>query len=299
MIGNLAYNTEQPREAATAMFEHPILDIGLGLVFFYVILSLVVSAVQEWIASLLALRSKNLRSGIENMIGNEYAEKVYSHPLIKNLAKQNKLPSYIAPETLSMVLLEVVARESGDKPFLAHKADELRGLVGKIDEKHPLKDILAALIDEGDAAANALKERLSGWFDEGMTRVSGWYKRQAKVWIFLIAAAVTMSTNASTIHIAEELWRNDALRTQIAAQAQAAAHGEVAKLETGNMERLEAFPIGWKELPAGPLEFFKSLLGWLITAAAVSLGAPFWFDLLGKVANLRGSGGKAQTRKPS
>ncbi len=35
------------------MFEHPILDIGLGLVFFYVILSLVASAVQEWIASVL------------------------------------------------------------------------------------------------------------------------------------------------------------------------------------------------------------------------------------------------------
>ncbi len=47
------------------MFEHPILDIGLGLVFFYVILSLVTSAVQEWIASFLALRSKNLLSGVK------------------------------------------------------------------------------------------------------------------------------------------------------------------------------------------------------------------------------------------
>lgn len=282
------------------MFEHPILDIGLGLVFFYVILSLVASAVQEWIASLLALRSKNLLSGIKNMIGNEYAAKLYAHPLIKNLAKQNKLPSYIAPETLSAVLLEVVAKENGEKPFVAHKADELRGLVDKIDEKHPLKDILGALIDEGDTAASALKERLSGWFDEGMARVSGWYKRKAKIWIFGIAAVVTVSTNASTIHIAEELWRNDALRTQIAVQAQAAAQsGEVAKLEAGNMERLEAFPIGWKEAPTDLLEILKTLLGWLITAAAVSLGAPFWFDLLGKVANLRGAGAKAPTRQTS
>lgn len=282
------------------MFEHPILDIGLGLVFFYVILSLVASAVQEWIASLLALRSKNLLSGVTNMIGGEYAEKVYAHPLIKNLAKKNKLPSYIAPETLSTVLLEVIAKESGEKPFLAHEAEELRGLVGKIDEKHPLRDILGTLIDEGDAAAKELRESLSGWFDEGMTRVSGWYKRKAKAWIFVIAVVVTVSTNASTIHIAEELWRNDALRTQIAAQAQAAAQsGDVAKLEEGNVERLEAFPIGWKELPAGLLESLKMLLGWLITAAAVSLGAPFWFDLLGKVANLRGSGGKAQTGNAS
>ncbi len=65
------------------------------------------------------------------------------------------------------------------------------------------------------------------------------------------------------------------------------------------MERLKAFPIGWKEVPTDLLEILKTLLGWLITAAAVSLGAPFWFDLLGKVANLRGDGGKAQTRQTS
>ena len=30
--------------------------------------------------------------------------------------------------------------------------------------------------------------------------------------------------------------------------------------------------------------------GWLLTIAVVSLGAPFWFDLLGKVVHLRGAG---------
>ena len=100
------------------------------------------------------------------------------------------------------------------------------------------------------------------------------------------------------IHIAEEVWRNDALRTKIAAQAQAAGQqGNVAELQPGNVERLEAFPIGWNEAPDSLLEVLKLLLGWLITAAAVSPGALFWFDLLGKVANLRGSGGKAQTQK--
>ena len=33
----------------------------------------------------------------------------------------------------------------------------------------------------------------------------------------------------------------------------------------------------------------KSLLGWVITALALSLGAPFWFDLLNKLMKLRGS----------
>ena len=282
------------------MFDHPIIDVGLGLVFFYVVLSLVASAVQEWFASLFALRSKNLRSGVENLIGDVYAKKVYEHPLVKNLSKTNKLPSYIAPETLSGVLLEVVAKENSGKPFVIHTADEARTMVGGISRDHPLKDILVALIDDGEDATSSLKDKLAGWFDEGMSRVAGWYKRQAKVMIFVIAATVTLATNASSIHMAEEFWRNDALRTQIAAQAQVASQTDgVTGLEASNLESLEAFPIGWKGAPTGTLDWLKTLLGWIITIAAVSLGAPFWFDLLGKVANLRGSGGQAQPAKTS
>jgi hypothetical protein len=36
--------------------------------------------------------------------------------------------------------------------------------------------------------------------------------------------------------------------------------------------------------------FGLSLLGWLITAAALSLGAPFWFDALGRLSRLRTTG---------
>ena len=282
------------------MFDHPIIDVGLGLIFFYVVLSLVASAVQEWIASLLALRSKNLLSGVKNLIGDVYAMKVYEHPLVKNLSKKNKLPSYIAPETLSAVLLEVIARESNDKSYVTLTAKEARAMVGNINEEHPLKDILGALIDDGEKAANVLKDRLTSWFDEGMSRVAGWYKRQAKLIIFVIAATVTLATNASSIHMAEELWRNDALRTQIAAQAQVASQaGEVSGLNAGNVTSLETFPIGWNSFPTGTLDWLKTILGWLITTAAVSLGAPFWFDLLGKVANLRGSGGQSKAHKTS
>jgi hypothetical protein len=35
---------------------------------------------------------------------------------------------------------------------------------------------------------------------------------------------------------------------------------------------------------------WETLLGWLITALAITLGAPFWFDLLSKLIDLRGAG---------
>ena len=82
------------------MLDSPIIDVAIGLVFFYVTLSLVCSSIQEIIASLLGLRSRNLKKGIENLIGNEYAQAMYDHPLIKGMRKPKKLPSYIKPEHL-------------------------------------------------------------------------------------------------------------------------------------------------------------------------------------------------------
>jgi hypothetical protein len=45
-------------------------------------------------------------------------------------------------------------------------------------------------------------------------------------------------------------------------------------------------PIGWVKGGFGPTTIF----GWVITALAASLGAPFWFDLLNKFINVRASG---------
>jgi hypothetical protein len=48
----------------------------------------------------------------------------------------------------------------------------------------------------------------------------------------------------------------------------------------------------------GPAEsgwgFWVMLLGWLVTAFAVSFGAPFWFDALSKLGSPRNSGTKPQ-----
>ena len=103
------------------MFEHPVFDVTFGLIFIYLILSLVCSAAQELAASVMALRSKNLETGIQTLIGNELAQKVYGHSLIKGLSKDGKLPSYISAETFSTVLLEVVATERAEKSLCTWK----------------------------------------------------------------------------------------------------------------------------------------------------------------------------------
>ncbi len=65
-------------------------------------------------------------------------------------------------------------------------------------------------------------------------------------------------------------------------------------------ERLQALaalqdlglPIGWRGLPQGAGAWLFKILGLAVTAIAVSFGAPFWFDLLNKLVNLRQTGKK-------
>ena len=291
------------------MLDHPVIDIALGLFWLYLVLSLTASAMQEWIAGVLGLRARNLRAGIRSLIGDDYARQLYEHPLVRNLGKRNPLlrrlfsknkkdrytrPSYIAPETLSSVLLAVLAKDTGGTSLVAYSAGEVRAAVEKIRQDHPLKPVLEVLADDCEGAATQLRDRLAGWFDEGMTRISGWYKRRATLIIFAIAALVTLGTNASSIRIAEELWRNAALREAVAAQATAAALEDPSEIQANAARALETLPIGWHDGPGDLVAWGKTVIGWLITIAAVSLGAPFWFDLLGKVTNLRGAGGNVR-----
>jgi hypothetical protein len=67
-----------------------------------------------------------------------------------------------------------------------------------------------------------------------------------------------------------------------------------------------SLPIGWdsrkvadrqrydNRQPATPWEvawvLARTGLGWLITGVAVAMGAPFWFDLLGKIMRVKNTG---------
>lgn len=283
------------------MFDHPIIDVALGVMFLYLILALVCSAVQEWISTLAGLRSKNLKTGIQTLVGDALAQKVYDHPMIKNLAKPGQLPSYLDAKLFSTVVLEVLSEDSGDgKSYRERTKADLDDLIGKV-EQDEVKRVLQTLVTKGDTAVAELQADLAGWFDQGMERVSGWYGRNIRMWLFIVAAVVTVSTNANTLTFVETLWTNDALRTQLAETAVQESQGTGEYSRDTLVGKLDDLPLGWRtEISLkeyGGWWWVQSFIGWLITIAAISLGAPFWFDLLGKVARLRGSGDKPGEKK--
>ena len=242
------------------------------------------------------------RSGIQTLIGEDHAARLYEHPLVSTLAKEKKLPSYIGSGTFASVLVDQLAHDENGKPVVAGK-DPATALVDRVSDDAVLGPAIRALSHAGAETVADLRREIAAWFDEGMNRVSGWYRRQTQVIILVIGVVVTVSANASTVHVVRDLWQDDALRYALAQEAVAAASdAESADSVEVPDAILASFPLGWEgEDPFGRDErvqdwgaggWVTHVLGWLFTAAAVSLGAPFWFDLLNRVAKLRGTGGR-------
>ncbi len=69
---------------------------------------------------------------------------------------------------------------------------------------------------------------------------------------------------------------------------------EAELLVTEELETIRApLGLGWSYFDyenADWKEWAMKVLGWIVTALAISLGAPFWFDLLRKLVNIRSAG---------
>lgn len=291
------------------MLDHPIVDVALGLILLYTVLSLFASVAKEWISTFLGLRAKNLEKGIQTLIGADYAAKLYGHPLVSTLATDKKLPSYIGSRTFASALVDLLAHGEEDQstadPEDDRSTDDSGGdaarLIRNVSGDPVLGRALRALSSTGAETVAELRTEIAAWFDDGMNRVSGWYRRQTQWIIFAIGAAVTLFANASTVHVAGDLWQDDALRYSVAQEAVSMASTTPSpdSLEVSHA-LLASFPVGWgDEDPFRVREaapdwswgtWLAHVMGWILTAAAVSLGAPFWFDLLGRVAKLRGTG---------
>lgn len=165
-------------------------------------------------------------------------------------------------------------------------------------------------------ASDALQQaqiNVERYFNDAMDRVSGWYKRHTQKLLILFAVIPTLLFNIDAIAITNTLFRAPATRAVLIqiAEAQVASGEEQMNLQKTLDEIAGAgLNLGWNrcEIPesiSGPAECPEStarpitqplqwlsgkLLGFILTIFAVSLGAPFWFDLLNKAVNLRMAG---------
>jgi molecular chaperone GrpE (heat shock protein) len=158
-------------------------------------------------------------------------------------------------------------------------------------------------ITDASQSIHQFQVEIESWFDTSMERASGVYKRNAKGVALCIGFLIAVAANADTFYMIGRLSKDTVLRNAIAESAAQVADTpqELAVIkDTIDQELSEiTLPIGWspqklQELrearQTGILANLKRLMGWLISGVAISMGANFWFNLLGKVINVRNAG---------
>ncbi|MBN1205568.1 MAG: hypothetical protein JXB05_11670 [Myxococcaceae bacterium] len=328
-----------------------VLEAAIGLIFVYLLFSLICSALSEIVAWLLNLRARTLREGVETLLKDEslaallqqnprlkamfdkgaslgkQAQDVtgtlYAHPLIQGVMHGKKPPSYIPKHLFAEAFLDLLRRMAGKEgPQDGTQQDgmqKLRAAVESLPAESEIRQQLEAVLDETVTRFEDARARVEKWFDDSMERVSGWYKRRAQTVVLLIAALVVGISNADSVMIVQSLAHDSALRAGLVAAAEQTVRSGAPELREepdavkalAQLQQAQAqlstlrLPIGWNTDPEAKLgelpdprripqgwDWLGKLAGLLFTIFAVSMGAPFWFDILNKVVNARITGGQ-------
>ena len=272
------------------MLGSTVLEVAIGLGFCYGTVALIVTTLQEALASLFRLRANTLLAGIKSMLNDPcfdgLARAVYAHPLVNphtdGKARDERAlgakPSYIEPAHFAIALVDVLWKTPGD----------LRQLRSAI-ESIPDPQLRAAMLGMLGRARDLqhFQDMLAGWFDNAMARMSGAYKRSQLLVSLLLALLLAILFNIDSIHLFRTLWQQPALAAHI--------RDVPGALEPAVLDAMLALPIGWRTFPPvmNP-DFALQVAGWCITATTALFGAPFWFDLMQRVVRLRATGAKPE-----
>jgi len=349
------------------MFNSDVLEVGVGLVLFFLLASLIASAVREMVETALKTRAMELERGIRELLddprGQAMTKSFFEHAHIYSLfagtydpghlkprgqgfemprAARKRLPTYIPAGQFATALIDLVGRGSGSWPYPVNSAaitlETLRQRAAGLHSPRLQRAVLSA-IDHADDLTQ-VKKNLEDWFNGTMDRVSGWYKRRTQYWLLAIGAIAAILFNLDALTVADRLINDHALRDAAVAQAQGMT-GEGKVLAEADLTAVRTtlsgigYPIGWRYIPtenqAAPIDpktkkhephrilgydiwypqpapqscsqwgpkgcieerdmgigqVLGMVTGWLITAAAISFGAPFWFDVLNKIMVIR------------
>lgn len=213
------------------MFNSIVLDVGIGLIFVYLLLALICTSTVEAISARFKLRAKNLEKGILQLLGSspDLARKFFNDPLIKAIAPPTKkakngraadasigAPSYIPADLFARVFLKLASPSDSADAGLKSAATSSSSPRAILDS---LRGSAPRLLDAADADLKLVAD----WYNNSMDRISGWYKRNIQRITLVAGFIIVVIANADTIDIAKTLWTNPTLRTNITEAAKVRA----------------------------------------------------------------------------
>ncbi|WP_026976871.1 hypothetical protein [Flavobacterium tegetincola] len=216
-----------------------ILEILVALALFYFLFSSLVSVVFEWYSYQTQKRGKFLYQSIIKLLNDpvnqSYGATLYAHFSIDRLKKSKDFyPPYISSDLFADALIDVIGSQSDrvyfDNPFASSNKEaffEVKMQEQRITEPFvrfgeglacmhysPLKNQLRFYFEKSSTYAE-LHFQLKTWYDDYMSRASGWYKNKTKTSLYIISFMVCVGFNLDSITVVKKINRDDALRKKM------------------------------------------------------------------------------------
>ncbi|MCX5847311.1 MAG: hypothetical protein NTW12_13295 [Deltaproteobacteria bacterium] len=301
------------------MFGLEMLDVLIGLVTVYLAFGMACTAIVEAISAWLNVRSKNLEAALNEVFAGIYkpdetfVKAFYKHPLIQALSKGTDCrPSYIPPEIVGQVVESLVTANVAVKSF----TEAVNSLPGT-PETNRIKGVLTTFVTQTKEDTTAFRKAVETHFDAAMDRSSGWFKRYTQNVAIIVSVVLVIGANVDTVNLTVSLASSPTVRLKMVeiaeqrlkeakntedeakaakqeseyekAKNQSEAAQKVLDRAVSDMETA-GLQFGWKDYPKTFSEILLKVVGLLVSILAVSLGAPFWFDVLQKFMQVRAAG---------
>lgn len=235
------------------MFDSPAFGVVTGLVLIYLLYSLLVTILGEFLSNLMGLRARILRIGIERMLNDGYykidergisqrfqnfvrrvflienpgfrksfAGKFYSYPSIKYLSKMerdqvvlfgNTKPGYINGENFADTLINLLNEKGLGNDMFARVKFALR--FNTLNIQPETAKLLSNHLKSAGTDINDFRKRLITWYAETMDRTTGWYKTKLRIILFFLGFLLAVFFNVDSIHIARSLSKDKQARDQL------------------------------------------------------------------------------------
>ncbi len=290
-----------------------ILQVVVGIIFVLLLLSLLATTVMEFIAAGFSLRGKNLEKALKNMLAStDVDDKILAafkdnslyRQLSFRLGKRRYAPSYMSSSSFQSILFDVIL---GDKEVgVGNLKERIEGI-----QDEDLRNVLKQLMRESEDHLDTFKGNVQGWYNNIMDRASGWYKKSTQKILVGVGLVIAVVFNADTIALYQHLESSPESVEKLVALAEnfveekdgislqqqdrefQEAYDNLKGVINTEINQIQSYGIGWKNANLTSLNqsgWAIKILGWLVTALSISLGAPFWFDLLRKIVNIRSAG---------
>jgi len=239
--------------------------------------------------------------------------------------QRRSLPAYFSAESFAEAVIDLVAPDAAGKTTPDAAGETVMATIQRNVDRlpDPFKSSLQALARNADDDVSRFRTSVERWYEDHMSRVSGWYKRHVGIITLILGAILIVLLNINVLTIGRTLYSQNAVSTAVSQVAAKGTNCPPSKTTQECLSKLQAqlsaaatagLPIGWGTVRdcqppragcnwmdqrglfsrhGGSFwQFVLVLVGFLLMVIAIVPGAQFWFGLLSKIGSIKSTGPK-------